>query len=93
MQSRYEARQADGFIVLAVDHTATDTVPKVVAFGEELGLTFPLLIDPGSNVQNLYRIRAYPSSFFVDADGVIQTVHFGPMTEGQLDGYIDELLK
>jgi peroxiredoxin len=93
MQAVYEARQSEGFMVLAVDHTATDTVPAVVAFGEELGLTFPLLIDPGSEIQELYRIRAYPSSFFVDAEGVIQTVHFGPMTEGQLDGYVEDLLQ
>ena len=93
IQAVSETRQADGFVVLAVDHTATDSVPAVVAFGEELGLTFPLLIDPGSEVQKLYRIRAYPSSFFVDEEGVIQTAHFGPMTQGQLDGYIDGLLQ
>ena len=93
IQSRYEAFKSDEFAVLAVNHTSTDTIPKVVAFGEELGLTFPLLIDPGSKVNQLYRVRAYPSSFFIDKDGVIQNVHFGPLTEGQLDDFVGELLQ
>ena len=93
IQAAYETHQDEGFVVLAVDHTQTDTVPNVVAFGEELGLTFPLLIDPGSQIQDEYRIRAYPSSFFVDEEGVIQAVHFGPLTEGQLDENIDLLLQ
>jgi peroxiredoxin len=93
MQAVYEARKDEGFVVLAVNHTDTDTVPAIVDFGEELGLTFPLLVDPGSEIQKAYQVRAYPSSFFVDRDGVIQTVHFGPMTEEQLDGFVDELLQ
>lgn len=93
IQSRYELFADDGFTVLAVDHTATDTIPAVIAFGEELGLTFPLLIDPGSKTNELYRVRAYPSSFFIDGDGVVQNVHFGPLTEGQLDDFVGELLQ
>lgn len=93
IQAAYEAHQADGFTVLAVDHTQTDSVEGVVDFGEELDLTFPLLIDPGSHIQDEYRIRAYPSSFFVDEEGVIQAVHFGPLTEGQLDENLDLLLQ
>lgn len=93
MQATYEARKDEGFVVLAVNHTDTDTVPAIVDFGEELGLTFPLLVDPGSEIQKVYQVRAYPSSFFVDQDGVIQAVRFGPMTEEQLDGFVDELLQ
>jgi peroxiredoxin len=93
IQATYEARQDEGFVVLAVNHTDTDTVPAMVEFGEELGLTFPLLVDPGSQIQKAYQVRAYPSSFFVDEEGIVQTVHFGPMTEGQLNGYVDGLLQ
>ena len=57
----------------------------VEAFREELKLTFPLLLDPGAAVVKLYRNRAYPASFFIDADGVVQVQHLGVMAEGQLD--------
>ena len=57
----------------------------VAEFRDELGLTFDLLLDPGAEVQELYRNRNYPSTFFVDENGVIQVQHIGVMTEGQLD--------
>ncbi len=57
----------------------------VEEFRDEFGLTFEVLLDPGAEVQELYRNRSYPSSFFIDANGVIQVQHIGVMTEGQLD--------
>ncbi|NIS83002.1 MAG: redoxin domain-containing protein [Anaerolineales bacterium] len=83
IQSRYERYKDDGLVVLAVDFD--EPAGDVESFRDELGLTFPLLLDPGAKVQKLYRNRSYPSSFFVDADGVIQVQHIGVMTEGQID--------
>jgi cytochrome c biogenesis protein CcmG/thiol:disulfide interchange protein DsbE len=83
IQERYERYKDDGLVVLAVDFD--EPAGDVESFRDELGLTFPLLLDPGAKVQKLYRNRSYPSSFFVDADGVIQVHHIGVMTEGQID--------
>ncbi len=86
MQDRFERYKDQGFVVLAVDF---DEPPSAVeAFRDELGLTFDLLLDPGAEVQELYRNRSYPTSFFVDAAGVIQVHHIGVMTEGQLDEHL-----
>ncbi len=83
IQDRFERYAGEGFLVLAIDF---DEPADIVAdFRDELGLTFDILLDPGAEVQELYRNRNYPSTFFVDADGVIQVQHIGLMTEGQLD--------
>ena len=83
IQDRFERYAGEGFLVLAVDF---DEPADIVAdFRDELGLTFDILLDPGAKVQELYRNRNYPSTFFVDADGVIQVQHIGLMTESQLD--------
>jgi hypothetical protein len=50
-----------------------------------------MLLDPGAEVQKLYRTRSYPSSFFVDRKGVIQAQHIGVMTEGKLDGNLAQI--
>lgn len=83
IQSRFEKYQDDGFTVLAVNFD--EQRADVQAFRDEFGLTFQILLDPGAKVQNLYRNRSYPSSFFIDRAGVIQVQHIGVMTEGQLD--------
>ncbi len=90
IQSRYEQfRQSHGLAVLAVDFN--EPAAEVIAFGDELELTFDLLLDPGASVQDQYRMRGYPTSFFVDAQGVIQVQHIGVMTETQLDGYLEQI--
>lgn len=83
IQERFERYKDEGFVVLAVDFD--EPASDVRAYGKGLGLTFNLLLDPGAEVQKLYRNRSYPSSFFVDAEGVIQVQHIGVMTEGQID--------
>jgi cytochrome c biogenesis protein CcmG/thiol:disulfide interchange protein DsbE len=83
IQERYERFKGEGLVVLAVNFD--EPASAVETFRGELGLTFPLLLDQGAAVQKLYRIRGYPASYFIDADGVIQVQHIGVMTEGQLD--------
>jgi peroxiredoxin len=83
IQGRFERYADDGLLVLAVDFD--EPADQVAAFRDELGLTFDILLDPGGEIQQLYRNRSYPSSFFVDENGVIQVQHIGIMTEGQLD--------
>ena len=89
IQSRFEEFRDEGFIVLAVsfDEQRAD----VQAFRDEFELTFQTLLDPGAEVQKLYRTRSYPTSFFVDRNGVIQAQHIGVMTEGNLDGNLAQI--
>jgi peroxiredoxin len=81
IQDRFERFEKQGFVVLAVNF---DEPAGVVAeYRDELGLTFPILLDPGAKVQNLYRNRSYPSSFFIDAGGIIQVQHKLVSDDGQ----------
>lgn len=77
------------FTVLAVNFA--EPASLVQAFVDELGLTFAVLLDPDAAVQDLYRVRAYPTSFLVDEQGIIRVQHLGIMSEDQLDGYLEEL--
>jgi peroxiredoxin len=88
-EGRYQEFKDDGFTVLGLNYD--EPIEDVSVFRDELGLSFPLLLDPGGNVQQLYRIRGYPSSIFVDPQGVVRIVHIGLITEGQLRDYLVEL--
>lgn len=83
IQSRFEKFKDQGLVVLAVDFDEPSDI--VADFRNEFGLTFEILLDPGAEVQQLYRNRSYPTTFFIGPNGVIQVQHFGPMTEGQMD--------
>ena len=88
IQEQYE-RYHPELAVLAVDFDEpADVVQKFV---DELGLTFEVLLDPGAKVQDLYRVRGYPTTYLVDAEGIVQVYHIGLMTGEQLDRYLAQV--
>jgi peroxiredoxin len=50
---------------------------KVRAFVRELGISFPILLDPDLAVGKLYRLRGLPSSFVVDREGIVRFREIG----------------
>jgi hypothetical protein len=56
-----------------------------------MNLTFPLLLDPGNKVNSLYRLRGYPTTFILDAEGVVQIQHIGSLSEKQLEEYLSKV--
>jgi AhpC/TSA family len=62
------------FTLLAVAQEAQGA-PRVRAFVEQTGVTFPVLIDRASVLGRELGFRIVPSGFFVDAEGVIRYRH------------------
>jgi len=94
MQEIYHEVKDSGFTILAVNATNQDNAAEAIAFGESLGLGFPILFDRAGEVSRLYEVRALPSSFFIDAQGVIREVVVGgPMSEALLRIRIEELIR
>lgn len=88
LQARAD-RWRDQLAVLGVDFDEPEA--DVRAFRDELGLTFPLLLDPGAKVQELYRVVGYPTTVFVDEQGFVRVMHVGIMSPDQMDRYLAEL--
>ncbi len=81
-QAAHEA-YGDEVIILAVDEQ--ENARHVMDFAQQLGLTFPIPLDTDGRVGVEYRVRAYPTTFFIDAEGVIQRVVRGTTTRAVLD--------
>ncbi len=71
-----------GLVVLAVD--VSESRDDVARFAQELGVTFPIVLDSESTVAHSYRLVGLPTSFFVDGDGVVRAQQLGPLTEASL---------
>ncbi len=90
-QQTYEKLKDDGFVVLAVD--VQEGPEEVKEYIQEMGLTFPVVLDRSGSVSNTYRVTGLPTSVFVDADGIVTNIHRGAVIEGMLDRYLDEILE
>ena len=90
LQQTHLLYQEVGVTVLAVNRE--ETAAQVSDFFAELGLTFTTLLDSEAIVADQYQVFNMPTTYFVDGNGVITAVHRGPMTQGQIDGYLAEAL-
>jgi len=94
IQRVYQENHERGLEVLAVNMTAQDNLAAVEKFVQEFNLTFPILLDPSGEVGNTYLMRALPTTFFIDQEGVIQRVIVGgPMSEVTLQSTVEQLLE
>lgn len=67
-----------------------EPIDQVASFAAEAGITFPILLDTGSEVVTRYAIRGYPTTVVVDRDGNIQAIHIGTLTQSTLADYLEQ---
>ena len=93
LEKIFQVYQDEGFTILAVNATSQDKIDNVKAFVDEYQLTFPILLDEDSAIVNTYQVSAFPTTFFISADGMIQDVVVGgPMSEALLRSRVEHLL-
>jgi peroxiredoxin len=76
LQRLYRQYQHSDFEVLAVA-TDFEGASAVKPFVDRLRLTFPVLLDPQLQVNDLYRVTGIPTSIIIDRDGIITHKFYG----------------
>ena len=79
----------DRLIIVGVNYAENQRT--VADFAQEFGLHFSIVLDADGEVSERYFVRSYPSSFFIDADGVIRALHLGALNEDQLFTYLETI--
>jgi peroxiredoxin len=65
---------------------------RVLDFAEQLGLTYPIVFDRDASIAKLYRVRAYPTTYFIDSQGIIAELYTGALNAPLIQRRIQELL-
>lgn len=85
---------ANSVRVIGVNATHQDDLSNVQEFIASEGLTFPIALDRYGDVTRAYQIQAFPTTFIIDARGIIQHVAIGgPISEAWLRSVIQEMLQ
>lgn len=91
----YSAYKGAGFEVIGV-HTpeyAFERVPSNVASGaKDLGITYPVALDPSYSTWTNYRNRYWPAKYLIDANGTVRHIKFGEGDYAQTESLIRQLL-
>lgn len=84
-------RFGDRVQIIGVDQG--ETVEVVERFAAEMGITFALPVDGEMAVGELYGVRAMPTTFFIDRNGVIRHIYLGEMNSVTIAEGIAEILR
>ncbi|MEN6408506.1 MAG: TlpA disulfide reductase family protein [Anaerolineaceae bacterium] len=80
----------DQLVILALNRDEARS--DVIAFRDDAGLTFPILLDAGGKVFDLYHGMGLPTSVFIDSDGMIRAVQIGAFPSiGLFDTYLKKI--
>ncbi|WP_274364468.1 redoxin domain-containing protein [Paenibacillus thermotolerans] len=91
LQRMYEKYKDEGVAIIGVNLGEKPLV-RVTNFVDRFNVTYPILLDPELDIRDRFGVRSYPTTFFVDADGTVQEIKVGGMTEGYMEMEIRKLL-
>ncbi len=90
LHHRYEDT---GFAVLGVNVEGESAPAQDIV--DKTNVTFPIVIDDGQKVSEMYNLEAMPSTFVVDRDGVVRYIHRGykPGDEAKYVEVVKQLIR
>jgi cytochrome c biogenesis protein CcmG, thiol:disulfide interchange protein DsbE len=89
-EKAYQQNSDQGFTILAINNQ--ETKEDVAGFRDELGLSFPIVMDETGALQKQYGVFSYPSTYVIDRKGVIIARQFGPLTAKQINELVTKAL-
>lgn len=87
LQALYDQYKDQGFLVLSISDEAT---AKVAPFITERNISYPVLLDPGRKVSELYQVDGIPKSFVYDRGGKLVAQSIDMRTRGQFQEMLAE---
>ena len=87
----YQRHKDKGLEVYAVN--AGQDKPTVAAFIKRLGVTYPVLLDEQSAIAKRYGVMGLPTTYFVDAKGIVRGKVIGEADEAVFERHALDLLK
>jgi peroxiredoxin len=75
LERLHRAHEAEGLSVVAVSVDASTPglgAADVERFVNDLGVSFTILLDPGGEIENRFRVSGLPMTYLIDRDGRIR---------------------
>jgi peroxiredoxin len=88
MERLYRRHHEAGFELLAI--SVGEDPETVRAFRDQLGLSFPILLDRDKTVSNAYQTYRFPESYLVDREGTVVERYVGPR-EWDHEAYVERV--
>ncbi|MGA2369901.1 MAG: TlpA disulfide reductase family protein [Candidatus Korobacteraceae bacterium] len=81
LEALYKRFQDQGFVILSISED--EETDKVQPFIAERNISYPILLDPGQKVNNMFKVDGIPKSFVYDRDGKLVAQSIDMRTQRQ----------
>jgi peroxiredoxin len=85
LQALYDKYKDQGFIVLSI---SDEEAAKVAPFIAERKISYPVLLDPGRRVNEVFAIEGIPKSFVYDRQGKLVAQSIDMRTRSQFQSML-----
>jgi peroxiredoxin len=87
LQALYGKYKAQGLVVLSI---SDEEAAKVAPFIKERQITYPVMLDPGRKVHELYQVEGIPKSFVYDREGKMVAQSIDMRTRSQFQQMLEQ---
>ncbi len=92
LEAYYSQHRASGLTVVGIEDG--DPAAQVSSFVAQLGLSFPILLDPTYQAtEHAFKTTSLPSSFVIDRLGEVRLMWVGAISEANLEKYVTPLVR
>ncbi|HEU5368100.1 MAG TPA: TlpA disulfide reductase family protein [Ktedonobacterales bacterium] len=89
LEQFYAEERSQDVVILGVN--IVDDASTASQFLQQLGVTYPVVLDASQQTLDLYGVTSTPSSFLIDAQGIIRGSVSGPLNLDQIREYFGVL--
>ena len=90
LESTYKRYQENGLVILGINYN--EDRERVLKFTQEMGVTFPVILDKELKLTRRYGVLSLPATFFIDKKGIIRGQHKGEIVEEIIATKVEPLL-
>lgn len=91
LEEVYEEQSKKGLVMLAID--VGESSATVTSFMESNNISLPVLLDVSGVTPGKYNLRGYPTTYFLDKNGVIQGFKIGAFLDKEsLEEYVRKIV-
>ncbi len=93
LETAFQNHRKDGVEFVGVQLLGLDTAQDGQDFIDEVGVNFAIGADEDVSIFRAYEVRSFPTTVFLDEDLRFVRKWAGPLSEGKLEEFVQELLK
>lgn len=83
------AEENQDLIVLGVNNNETAAV--IERFVKTFQISFDILLDVDGRIAGKFQVFGFPTTYFIDREGILRATHIGQLDEGLLTIYLEKI--